>query len=41
MLGNEYSIFSNINNLYIFSEKPALHSSKIEFFMEGENLARG
>lgn len=41
MLGNEYSIFRNINNLYIFSEKPALHTCKIEFFMEGENLPRG
>lgn len=41
MLGNKHSIFSNINNLYIFSEKSALHSCKIELFMEGENVARG
>lgn len=41
MLGNEHSIFSNISNLYIFSEKSALHSCKIELFVEGENVARG
>lgn len=41
MLGNEHSIFSNISNLYIFSEKSALHSCKIEVFVEGENVARG
>lgn len=41
MLGNEYSIFSNISNLCIFSEKSALHSCKIELFMEGEYVARG
>lgn len=41
MLGSEHSIFSNIGNLCIFSEKSALHSCKIELFMEGENVARG
>lgn len=40
MLGNEHSIFSNISNLCIFSEKSALPSCKIELFMEGENVAR-
>lgn len=40
-LGNEHSTFSNISNLCIFSEKSALHSCKIELFMEGENVARG